>query len=122
MPGASRQQVPRRDGCGNSAAYAALLITRDDFASWVLHSPPLFAIPSEKLGRSNFFVFLFKKISSFSIQYIFLAPTLLLFCGELNEMKLFITDPILKGFSDTHWGEDILQIQLKFKRDHFLSL
>lgn len=29
---------------------------------------PHFAIPSEKLGRSNFFVFLFKKFSSFSIQ------------------------------------------------------
>lgn len=83
---------------------------------------PLFAIPSGKLGRSNFFLFLFKKILPFSIQYIFLAPILLLVHRELNEIKLFVTDPMSKGFSDTHWGEGILQIEIKFERDHFPSL
>lgn len=118
-PGAGRQHVPRLDGCRSSAAYTGELITGDGFASWVLHSTPLFATPSEKLGRSDFFLFLFEKILSFSIQYIFLGTILFLFHGELNEIKLFIIHSILKGFGDTHWGKDILQIQLKFKKDHF---
>ena len=68
-PGASQQQVPRLDGCRSSAAYTGELIAGDDFAPWVLHSPSLFAIPSKKLGRSNFFLSLSKKkISSFCIQ------------------------------------------------------
>lgn len=65
VPSASWQQVQRPNGCRSSAAYAGELI-KGDFASWVLHSPPLSAVPSEKsweaaISSFSFFFFLKKK-------------------------------------------------------------